>query len=102
MEIQRMPFKINLIFALLFVLSTPLQADNLSIPGHYPSDSMMVMPKRGISMDRVLEQFGEPQRRIEAIGQPPITEWDYGNFRVFFEYQTVLHSLDLTTLITPN
>ena len=49
-----MPFKINLIFALLFVLSTPLQADNLSIPGHYPSDSMMVMPKRGISMDRVL------------------------------------------------
>jgi len=101
MEIQRMPFKINSIFALLFILSTPLQADNLNIPGHDQSGSIITMPARGMSMDKVLEQFGEPTRRIEAIGEPPITEWDYGDFRVFFEYQTVLHSLDLTTLVMP-
>ena len=64
-------------------------------------NSDLVMPKRGSSMDRVLQDFGEPERRIEAIGQPPITEWDYIDFRVYFEYQTVLHSLNLTTLITP-
>ncbi|MCK5664385.1 MAG: hypothetical protein KAI17_12930 [Thiotrichaceae bacterium] len=96
-----MPFKISLIFALLFILSSPLQADNLNIPGHDQSASNIVMPTRGMSMDSVLEQYGEPVRRIEAIGQPPITEWDYGDYRVFFEYQTVLHSLDLTTLIMP-
>ena len=96
-----MPFKKNLIFSLIIMLSTPLLADNLSIPGHFESGSQLIMPKRGISMDRVLEEFGEPDRRIEAVGQPPITEWDYGDFRVFFEYQTVLHSLNLTTLIMP-
>jgi len=96
-----MPFKINLVFALLFILSTPLQANNLDIPGHDQTGLSIVMPARGMSMDSVLEQFGEPARRIEAIGQPPITEWDYGDYRVFFEYQTVLHSLDLTTLVMP-
>lgn len=96
-----MPFKINLIFSLIIFLSAPLQADKLSIPGHYETDSKLIMPRRGISMEQVLEQFGEPVRRIEAVGEPPITEWDYGDFRIFFEYQTVLHALDLTTLIMP-
>ncbi len=96
-----MPFKTNLTFILIALLSTPLMADNLSIPGHFESGSTIKMPQRGYSMDRVLEEFGEPDRRIGAIGEPPITEWDYGEFRVFFEYQTVLHSLNLTTLIMP-
>ena len=96
-----MPFTKNLIFTLTILFSTALQADNLGIPGHFESNSTLVMPKRGINMDSVLQQFGEPERRIEAIGSPPITEWDYGDFRVFFEYQTVLHSLNLTTLIMP-
>lgn len=96
-----MPFKKNLILILTILLSTALQADTLNIPGHFESSSSLVMPKRGINMDAVLEQFGEPDRRIEAVGEPPITEWDYGNFRVFFEHHIVLHSLDLTTLIMP-
>lgn len=77
-----------------------LQADRLAIPGHF-GQSDLPMPSRGSSMDQVLAEFGEPARRIEAIGEPPITTWDYGDFRVYFEYQTVLHSLDLTTLIMP-
>lgn len=96
-----MPFKRNLIIASIILFSTSLQADKLVIPGHYESGSTLIMPKRGINMDRVLEQFGEPVRRIEAIGEPPITEWDYGDFRVYFEYQTVLHSVNLKTLIMP-
>ena len=87
--------------ALMLSFSMSSYADNLAIPGHMVGDSQLVMPKRGISMDRVLEEFGEPDRRIEAIGEPPITEWDYGDFRVYFEYQTVLHSVNLVTLITP-
>ena len=96
-----MPFNKKIILVLTVLLSTTLQADTLSIPGHYDSGASLIMPKRGISMNSVLEQFGEPERRIEAIGEPPITEWDYGDFRVFFEHQTVLHSLNLTTLIMP-
>ncbi|MCK4707875.1 MAG: hypothetical protein KAU21_04600 [Gammaproteobacteria bacterium] len=97
-----MPYKRNLFFALTTILlSTTIQADTLRIPGHLESESTLNMPRRGINMDAVLEQFGEPDRRIEAIGEPPITEWDYGDFSVFFEHQTVLHSLNLKTLIMP-
>ena len=101
MEKLKMPFTRNLVLALTILLSTALQADNLQIPGHFESNSTLIMPKRGINMDSVLAQFGEPDRRIEAIGEPPISEWDYGSFRVFFEHQTVLHSLNLNTLIMP-
>jgi hypothetical protein len=88
-------------FLLVLGLSGAAYADTLAIPGHYDNDSRMVMPRRGINMDQVLAEFGEPEVRKEAVGDPPITEWDYGDFRVYFEYQTVLHSVDLTTMIMP-
>jgi hypothetical protein len=91
----------QIFIAVLFIASSNLQADKLLIPGHYDSNSVTVMPKRGSSMERVLADFGEPDRKIPAVGEPPITEWDYGDFRVYFEYRTVLHSVDLTTLIMP-
>ncbi len=91
----------SLLISLLFIVSSNLQADKLAIPGHYQSSSVSVMPKRGSSMEQVLADFGEPERRIDPIGEPPITEWDYGDFRVYFEYRTVLHTVDLTTLIMP-
>ena len=75
--------------------------DQLVIPGHVASSETQVMPKRGISMNDVLSQFGEPDERFGPVGEPPITEWVYGSFRVYFEYEIVLHSIDLNTLIMP-
>ena len=49
----------------------------------------------------VLDEFGEPDNRFGPVGEPPITEWVYGSFRVYFEDQTVLHSIDLNTIIMP-
>jgi hypothetical protein len=91
----------NILFTLLIFICAGVQADKLAIPGHYQSNSVTVMPKRGSSMEQVLADFGEPERRIPAVGEPPISEWDYGDFRVYFEYRTVLHSVDLTTMIMP-
>ena len=90
-----------LAFVLMGLLTTAGLADTLTIPGHYNSDSRMVMPQRGLNMDQVLAEFGEPEMRKGPVGDPPITEWDYGEFRVYFEYRTVLHSVDLTTMILP-
>jgi hypothetical protein len=91
----------QLFIALLFIASSNLYADKLVIPGHYNTNSVTVMPKRGSSMEQVLADFGEPERRIAPVGEPPISEWDYGDFRVYFEYRTVLHCVDLTTIIMP-
>jgi len=83
------------------VLQPASAGDQLVIPGHVASSETQVMPKRGISMDDVLSQFGEPDERFGPVGEPPITEWVYGSFRVYFEYEIVLHSIDLNTLIMP-
>ena len=50
-------------------------------------------PKRGSSMASVEARFGPPATRSSAVGQPPITRWDYADFAVFFEYDHVLHSV---------
>ncbi len=80
---------------------TPLSAGSLTIPGHKPSEQKQTMPMRGVSMEAVLDDFGEPIQRHEPIGDPPISAWIYSGFRVYFENETVLHTIDLTTLILP-
>lgn len=50
-------------------------------------------PKRGMSQAAVLKRFGEPQSRQAAVGQPPISSWDYGSYRVYFEHNLVLHTV---------
>lgn len=84
------------------LLLQPVTAgDQLTIPGHAMVSHKQVMPSRGIRMGAVLGEFGEPDQRFGPVGEPPITEWVYGSFRVYFEYEIVLHSIDLNTLIMP-
>ncbi len=50
-------------------------------------------PSRGMSQTRVEASYGAPQARHNAVGDPPITRWDYAEFVVFFEYDRVIHSV---------
>ncbi|MES1925429.1 hypothetical protein T31B1_08898 [Salinisphaera sp. T31B1] len=50
-------------------------------------------PPRGMRMTAVVSRYGEPLRRHAAIGQPPITRWDYPDYRLYFEYDHVLHAV---------
>jgi len=90
-----------LLGASLIMPTASAAGDNLVIPGHVPTASAHVLPKRGMNMERVLEQYGEPDKRYGPVGEPPITEWVYGSFRVYFEHEIVLHSIDLDTIIMP-
>ncbi len=83
------------------LVAPSVQADNLTIPGHKQTDQVQVMPRRGIDMNAVIVEFGQPDERYGPIGEPPITEWVYGGFRVYFENETVLHSINLDTIIYP-
>ena len=42
---------------------------------------------------RVEANFGAPQSAREAVGDPPITRWEYANFVVFFEFDKVIHAV---------
>ena len=50
-------------------------------------------PARGTSMAKVEAQFGAPTNRTAAVGDPPITRWEYPSFIVYFEHNLVLHSV---------
>ena len=50
-------------------------------------------PSRGMTMARVEAAFGTPTSRRSAIGDPPITRWDYPGFSVYFEYDHVIHAV---------
>lgn len=47
-------------------------------------------PTNGMSMDQVTQNFGSPVNVYPAVGDPPITRWEYGPFTVYFEHQTVI------------
>jgi hypothetical protein len=55
--------------------------------------SPRALPRRGLRMEQVEREYGAPLARHPAVGQPPITRWDYDGFSVFFEHRTVLHAV---------
>lgn len=58
----------------------------------------MALPTAGMSMATVTQKFGTPKTKHAAIGKPPITQWDYEQFSVYFEYSHVVHSIQRMNL----
>jgi hypothetical protein len=50
-------------------------------------------PSRGMTQARVEADFGQPSSRKPAVGDPPISRWEYADFVVFFEYDRVIHAV---------
>jgi hypothetical protein len=44
-------------------------------------------------MDQVASKFGAPVTKIPAVGNPPISRWEYPGFVVYFEHEHVIHSV---------
>ena len=64
-----------------------------SAPPDHQVSNVGTMPSRGISMARVEQAFGRPQRRLDPVGDPPVTRWVYDGFTVYFEHHLVITSV---------
>ena len=60
-------------------------------PGETIKIKLLDAPRRGMSMDKVQNEYGQPHATSDSVGQPPITSWTYSDRVVYFEYETVLH-----------
>ncbi|MES2818451.1 MAG: phosphodiesterase [Pseudomonadota bacterium] len=83
-------------FYLLLVLLMPLAcaAETLEIPiGQQGAGQQQGLPVRGNTQGSVLERFGLPDEEHPAVGQPPISRWDYREFSVYFESGRVVDSV---------
>jgi hypothetical protein len=79
---------------LLLVLTTVGHADTLLLDGiDTDAQTASMRPKSGMSMDSVEARYGAPAQRHSAVGEPPITRWDYPDFSVYFERQLVIHAV---------
>jgi hypothetical protein len=72
-------------------------ADDVAMPSTTPAPQQetapLKLPPRGSTMSSVEASFGSPIQREAAVGQPPITRWEYSGFVVYFEYEHVIHSV---------
>jgi hypothetical protein len=50
-------------------------------------------PTRGQTMATVEQRFGAPSGKLDPVGEPPITRWEYPEFTVFFEFNRVIHAV---------
>lgn len=76
------------------VIGAPAIAETISVGDAVAvRESAVERPGRGQTMSAVQARFGEPASRHAAVGEPPITRWDYAAFSVFFEHDKVIHAV---------
>ncbi len=84
--------------ALVVVLSATCfvvaaNAQSVAIPIGSQGNNNQQVPTLGMTMENVRKNFGQAEREQEPVGNPPITIWHYSNYRVYFEYTTVIHTV---------
>ncbi|WKD48156.1 hypothetical protein [Microbulbifer spongiae] len=77
--------------ALLFAFST--QAKPLDIPQNLDKIDLSFEQVRGLKKDAVTTRLGDPLSIEGPVGEPAITRWEYADFYVYFEWDTVLHTV---------
>ena len=60
-------------------------------PGETLKIKLLDYPRRGMSMEKVQQEYGQPIAISDSVGKPPITRWTYQDRVVYFERSTVLH-----------
>lgn len=69
------------------------QADTLDMSGGNTANLDDGRPQSGMSQAGVEAKYGAPAAKIAAVGDPPISRWEYQDFIVYFEYDKVIHTV---------
>lgn len=92
-------FIMSKLILLIVALCLPLialtaQADVLRMDGNKGKVIQKSnLPSRGMTKANVGSRYGQPSNKKAAVGDPPISRWDYPGYSVYFEYNIVLHTL---------
>jgi hypothetical protein len=83
-----------LAFALSAGATITANAEQVTIPvGSQAERSQTRLPVNGMNESTVEDRWGTPQKVVEPVGQPPISQWHYQEFVVYFENNRVLHTV---------
>jgi hypothetical protein len=65
----------------------------MSVQSHAQRSLEKDLPRNGLSEPSVRNRWGTPQSVTGPVGEPPIYQWHYANFIVFFEDDRVIHTV---------
>lgn len=90
--------KINLIMRKLVLVSgvaallacSPVYAQKMQENGETGARQAIKVPARWLTKDEVEGLFGAPLNKSQAVGNPPISWWEYNDCYVYFEGDRVL------------
>ena len=84
-----------ILFSVICAHATLANAEVIQIPvgAQGTEASVIEKPRTGMSSEQVRAQFGEPSAATPAVGDPPISRWEYPNYFVFFEHDHVIHAV---------
>lgn len=81
----------RIVLALVLALTLHTVSADVLILDEVRQAAQMDLPKNGQTEAQVEQKFGAPKKKYAAVGDPPITRWDYDGFNVYFEYNLVLY-----------
>ena len=80
------------ILGLALGLAAGASADTLKTSGISAGEDGS-RPLRGTTRAQVEAKYGSPVSKRAAVGDPPISRWEYQNFTVYFEHDRVIHAV---------
>jgi hypothetical protein len=83
----------RIVFTGILLLMAGLASADVLIIDEVRQVERMDLPKNGHTMAEIESAYGAPRQRHDAVGEPPITRWDYDTYSVYFEHNLVLYSV---------
>ena len=81
------------VLTLILLFGAPLLHADVLLIEQVRQAGRMNVPENGQTQADVEARFGAPASKSNAVGQPPITRWDYEHWNVYFEYDRVLFTV---------
>ena len=74
---------------------TTVSAELIQVPIASQASELLSVkrPDRGLSKAAVLADYGQAITVTAAVGEPPISRWEYEDYYVYFEYDHVIHTV---------
>lgn len=88
--------RINLLAVALitFFSVMPVTAEEIVIPlGDQGERDAASLPQTGMKVGQVRERWGSPEVTRGPVGQPPVRQWHYPAFIVYFENEHVIRAV---------
>ncbi len=86
-------YSLALLLLKLSIVNVHAEVIQVPIASQASDLQSVARPERGSSKEAVIAEFGNAIAVGPAVGDPPISRWEYQDFYVYFEYQHVIHTV---------